>query len=54
MATKQSNIKRSDPEEPTVPPAQQPEESKADDDEFEITIRSLDPIVRPRGVLADG
>jgi hypothetical protein len=41
-----------DPE--TDATTQTPEESRPDDDEFKITVKKLDTVVRPRGVLADG
>jgi hypothetical protein len=50
----QSKHEPSDHEEPTVDPSQLPEEPNPDDDEFHITIKKLDTVVRPRGVLADG
>ncbi len=46
---------RSNHEEPQAEaPAQIAEESKPDDGEFKITVKKLDCVVRPRGVLADG
>ncbi len=55
MANMQSNTDRSNHEEPKAEPAARPpEESGPDDDEFKITVRKLDTVVRPRGVLADG
>ena len=42
-------------EQPEIePPTQVREEAKPDDDELKITIKKLDKLVRPRGVLADG
>jgi hypothetical protein len=53
MVNTQSNhepLKPSDQESPN----KAPEKSKrADDEEFEITIKKLDTVVRPRGVLAE-
>ena len=46
---------RSNHEEPQAEtPAQVTEEGKLDDEEFKITVKKLDRLVRPRGVLADG
>jgi hypothetical protein len=53
MVKTQSNhepLKPSDLESPK----QVPDKSKREDDEeFEITIKKLDTVVRPRGVLAE-
>ncbi len=56
MANMQSNTNRSNHEEPEAQSssAQPPEETRPDDDEFKITVKKLDTVVRPRGVLADG
>jgi hypothetical protein len=55
MTNVQSNSNRADHEEPEAEPlAQPPEESQPDVDEFKITVKKLDTVVRPRGVLADG
>lgn len=48
----QERSKHADPE--TETPTQGTEESKPDDDEFQITVKKLDTVVKPRGVLADG
>lgn len=46
--------------EPTTPIAPdpdtakpEPEEANTDDDELKVTVRKLDRVVRPRGVLAE-
>lgn len=48
---------RKSPPPPTAldqEPATQPsQESTPDDEEFEITVKKLDRVVRPRGVLAE-
>lgn len=53
-----ANMQREDSsnhEEPQAEaPARTAEEAKPDDDEFKITVKKLDKLVRPRGVLADG
>jgi hypothetical protein len=54
MANKQSiqEPNHADPE--AEAPTQTSEESKPDEDDFKITVKKLDTVVKPRGVLADG
>ena len=35
------------------PTAEIPSEARPDDEEFKITVKKLDIVVRPRGVLAE-
>lgn len=54
MSNTQSSNESTNPVDPAPDPAtQNPQESKPDDDEFKITVRKLDTVVRPRGVLAE-
>ncbi len=54
MANVQSSNERSNHDEPEAEPSTQiPEESKPHDDEFKITVKKLDTVIRPRGVLAE-
>jgi len=47
-----SSSKSQQPEaEPEMPEEGRPDE---DEEEFKITVKKLDRVVRPRGVLADG
>lgn len=52
MANTQSRSERSNLEE-TETETEIPQD-RPDDDEFKITVKKLDTVVRPRGVLADG
>lgn len=55
MANMQSINERSNHVDPeTESPVPSTEESKPDDEDFKITVKKLDRVVRPRGVLADG
>ena len=54
MSNMQSSNEPITPIEPDPDPATQSrQESNPDDDEFKITVRKLDRVVRPRGVLAE-
>lgn len=54
MENMQSSNEPTTPMDPDPDPAtENPQESKPDDDEFKITVRKLDRVVRPRGVLAE-
>ena len=50
MASKQSSSEQSKPDVDTD--VQTPQD-KPDDEEFKITVKKLDTVVKPRGVLAD-
>jgi hypothetical protein len=54
MGNTQSRIERSNHEEAETDVSAQPPQEKSDDDDFKITVKKLDIVVRPRGVLADG
>jgi hypothetical protein len=52
MANTQTTTDPSKPSEQD-PSAEAPVETSTDDDEFKITVKKLDVVVRPRGVLAE-
>jgi hypothetical protein len=54
MANIQSDDRLNNEQPQTEPPTQVREEAKTDEDDFKITVKKLDKLVRPRGVLADG
>ncbi len=54
MPNMQSSSESTNPTKPDLDPTtQNPQESEPDDDEFKITVKKLDRVVRPRGVLAE-
>lgn len=54
MVKKESSNECSNQEDAEVEqPTQTPAGAQADD-EFKITVKKLDKVIRPRGVLADG
>lgn len=54
MANMQSRSEGTNHEEAETDASTQTPQEKPTDDDFKITIKKLDTVVRPRGVLADG